>query len=96
MVDLYIYYAVRDADAPQLEPRVRAMQAHLAGQLGIVCQLKRRPEPKDGLQTWMEIYLGTEASFDAALDTAVQDAGLSELIDGKRHTEVFMDVTTCA
>jgi hypothetical protein len=96
MVDLYIYYQVRDAHACTLEARVRAMQGRLAASHGIAGQLKRRPETKDGLQTWMEIYPATGAGFGAGLAAAEQEAGLSELIEGKRHTEVFTDLITCA
>jgi hypothetical protein len=96
MNDLYIYYQVRDAHAPALALRVRAMQEVLSAERGVAGQLKRRPEVRDGLQTWMEIYPATPAGFDAALDAAVQDAALAELIAGARHTEIFTDVDTCA
>ena len=96
MDDLYIYYRVLDAHAAQLAPRVLAMQQALGDAHGVAGQLKRRPGSSDGLQTWMEIYPATPAGFDAALAAAVQDAALFELIDGKRHTEVFTDLSTCA
>jgi hypothetical protein len=94
--DLYIYYQVRDEDAAALSPRVRAMQERLKAERQVGAQLKRRPGAKDGLQTWMEIYPATPPGFDAALATAVQDAALSELIAGNRHTEIFTDLDTCA
>ena len=96
MADLYIYYRVPDAHAALLAPRVLAMQARLAASHGAPGQLKRRPGSADGLQTWMEIYLATATGFDAALAAAVLDAALSDFIDGKRHTEVFTDISTCA
>ncbi len=96
MDDLYIYYRVPDEHAALLAPRVFAMQARLRDAHGVPGQLKRRPGSADGMQTWMEIYLSTEAGFDAALAAAVQDAALSDYIDGNRHTEVFMDLSTCA
>jgi len=96
MADLYIYYRVPEAQAAQLAPRVRAMQARLAVAHGVAGQLKRRPQAAEGMQTWMEIYLATGAGFDAALATAVQEAAVLEQIDGQRHTEVFMDVDPCA
>ena len=91
MNDLYIYYQVRDSDAAALAPLVRAMQQRLG--LGSV---KRRTNAKDGLQTWMEIYLATGAGFEQALADAVRDAGLAELIAGPRHTEIFTDLELCA
>ena len=95
MVDLYIYYRVRDEHAADLEPRVRAMQARILASDGIAGQLKRRPPADGGLQTWMEIYPGAKDGFEALIGAAVQEAGLSELIDGARHTEAFMDFS-CA
>lgn len=91
MNDLYIYYQVRDSDAATLAPRVRAMQQRLG-----VGAVKRRPQARDGLQTWMEIYPAAGAGFELALADAVRDAGLAELIAGPRHTEIFTDLELCA
>ncbi|MET0855143.1 MAG: DUF4936 family protein [Telluria sp.] len=96
MHDLYIYYKVRDEHAAALALRVRAMQQVLAAERGVAGQLKRRLDANGGLQTWMEIYSAAPAGFDAALDVAVQDAVLAELIAGDRHTEIFTDLNTCA
>jgi hypothetical protein len=96
MNDLYIYYQVRDEHASAMALRVRAMQEVLSAERGVTGQLKRRPEAKDGLQTWMEIYPATPAGFDAALDVAVRDAALLELTAGARHLEIFTDLDTCA
>jgi uncharacterized protein DUF4936 len=96
MVDLYVYYKVRDADTAQLAPLVRAMQARLAASEGASVQLKRRPGNHDGLQTWMEVYPAAPAGFDAALARAVLDAGLEPLLAGPRRVEVFTDLPPCA
>lgn len=96
MNDLYVYYQVREADAAAMAARVRTMQAGLHADCGVACQLKRRPQAKDGLQTWMEIYADTGPGFDAALAAAVQQAALAELTVGLRHTEIFTDLPTCA
>jgi hypothetical protein len=93
MMDLYVYYKVRELDVAALAPRVRAMQAALAregAQLNV--QLKRRPESKDGMQTWMEVYTGVDQAFQARLDEAAAQAGLSGLIAGSRRAEVFVDL----
>ena len=91
MADLYIYYRVRDEHAALLAPRVRALQARLGAG-----QLKRRPASSDGMQTWMEVYQDAAQGFEAALATAVQEAGLAEFTQGARHTEIFTDVQLCA
>jgi hypothetical protein len=92
MFDLYVYYKVREDNAARLAPLVRKMQSRLAAP----AQLKRRPQARDGLQTWMEVYPGVDAAFEQSLDAAVHEAGIAGLIDGPRHTEVFTDLTPCA
>jgi hypothetical protein len=96
MIDLYVYYKVREGDADALAPRVRALQAELAARHGIQAQLKRRPEARDGLQTWMEVYPAVTESFGALLAAAALDAGLDALLAGPRHAEIFVELTPCA
>jgi hypothetical protein len=96
MIDLYVYYKVREPDAAALAPRVRALQAQVARQHGVRPQLKRRPEARDGLQTWMEVYPGVDTGFAALLDTAAQAAGVAVFTDGPRRAEIFTDLTPCA
>lgn len=95
-MDLYIYYRVRSENATALRERVAAMQKSLSGEYGIVSRLKRRPEEKDGRQTWMEIYEAVPDHFEAVIERAVAQAGLAALIDGQRNTEHFLDVSSCA
>ncbi|MDY0975697.1 DUF4936 family protein [Massilia sp. CFBP9012] len=96
MVDLYVYYKVRSIDAARLAPLVHAMGRHLAQDAGVQVQLKRRPEDKDGLQTWMEVYPGVTDAFDAVLRRAVVDAGIEALLAGPRRLEIFTDLPPCA
>ncbi|NVM79452.1 hypothetical protein FHW83_005293 [Duganella sp. SG902] len=95
-MDLYIYYKVKDADAASLQAAVAAMQATLARRHGVAGQLKRRPEARDGVQTWMEVYQATPEGFAAELEHAIHEAGVLSWIAGLRHTEIFMDVVPCA
>jgi hypothetical protein len=97
MVDLYVYYKVRAEDAGELAPRVRAMQSQLTGRFGRDGEprralLQRRPETRDGLQTWMEVYPGVDAGFEPVLEQAVRDAALGIHIQGPRRSEVFIDL----
>nr|WP_315219494.1 DUF4936 family protein [uncultured Duganella sp.] len=94
-MDLYIYYQVKEADTASLQAAVVSMQAELSRLHGVACQLKRRPEASDGLQTWMEVYTATPAGFAATLSGAVERAGLSAWTSGARHTEVFTDLVPC-
>jgi len=91
MIDLYVYYKVSEANADSLAPRVRAMQA----QLGLPAQLKRRPEARDGKQTWMEVYPSVPGGFAAAVEQAALDAGLLAYIEGPRRSEIFTDLDLC-
>ena len=92
MVDLYVYYKVRSVDAAALAPRVRAFQAGVAERLGVTGQLKRRPDARDGLQTWMEVYPAVADDFADRLSVAAVVAGLDGAIVGARHAEVFVDL----
>lgn len=94
MIDLYVYYKVRIEDAGALAPRVRAMQMQLTrGREGHGQPLlQRRPETRDGLQTWMEVYPGVGEGFGTLVDQAVLNAGLAPYIQGPRRTETFIDL----
>ncbi|MBC7857804.1 MAG: DUF4936 family protein [Burkholderiaceae bacterium] len=94
-MDLYVYYKVPDEHAAALLPLVRAMQSGLQARHGVAAQLKRRPLARDGVQTWMEVYPAVADDFEATLGEAAREAGLAALA-GPRHTEVFMDLMTCA
>jgi predicted kinase len=93
MIDLYVYYKVRELDAAALAPRVRAMQAALAASQGVASQLKRRPASHDGIETWMEVYPGVPDAFPELLAQAAAQAGLDPLLAGPRRAEVFVDFT---
>lgn len=93
MMDLYIYYKVRDADQAALHRAVATMQAELVSAHGVAPQLKRRPHASgDGVWTWMEVYPAVRDGFDAVLADAVQAHGLHALTAGPRHTEFFTDI----
>jgi hypothetical protein len=87
--DLFIYYQVPAEHAFKMQKKVMAMQAALHERWPVAVTLKRRPELKDGCETWMD-------DFPAALEAAVQDAGLLALIKGGRHVETFIDIPACA
>ncbi len=94
--DLFIYYRVPAAHATKMQKKVMAMQAALHKQWPVATALKRRPELKEGCETWMEIYGQIPEDFPAALESAVHDAGLLTLTDGGRHIETFIDILPCA
>ncbi|RJG10708.1 DUF4936 family protein [Massilia cavernae] len=96
MFDLYVYYKVRDENADALEMYLRIMQAEVGAATGVYGEIRHRPESKDGLRTWMEIYPGAGEGFEAALKAAVQEAGILPLIEDARHAEVFVEPEPCA
>ena len=97
MRELFVYYRVRADDAEAVCVVVRNLQARLIAQHpGLIARLLRRPETTDGAQTWMETYAvdpdhasaGVSAELQAAIET--QAIALLPLLDGPRHTEVFL------
>jgi hypothetical protein len=96
MTELYVYYRAKSDNAAVVQARANAMQAQLARTQGVAGFLKRRPSVKDGYHTWMEVYPAVPDGFAERLQSAVQEAGLPELIEGERHSELFEDRSTCA
>ncbi|MFJ9449351.1 DUF4936 family protein [Herbaspirillum sp. NPDC101397] len=95
-MDLYVYYRVPVGKSEQLEQQAAALQARLSQQHQVATELKRRPQDKDGLHTWMEVYLDTPEGFETILEEAITSSGLPALIDGPRHIEYFLDFSPCA
>lgn len=95
-MDLYIYYKVNCDNAEALQEKIGAMQAALTRDYGIGASLKRRPDVKDSQHTWMEVYAGVPDTFEAALDAAVSRFDVTAIIEGTRHTEYFVDISSCA
>ena len=95
-MDLYVYYRVQHHHSAELQALVMVMQKNLCNLHGLSFSLKRRVEKNMDYQTWMEIYFSVSAEFVAVLEHAVTSAGLLRLIDGERHNEIFVDMSTCA
>src|SRR5690606_32302974 len=66
--DLYIYYRVRAEDAQRFQPQAAALQRRIAQGYDIATALKRRPDTKDGLHTWMEVYLNVPQGFESTIE----------------------------
>ncbi|WP_211466547.1 DUF4936 family protein [Collimonas silvisoli] len=94
--DLYIYYRVAAANAQQFDQAAAAMQAQISLQHQIGTALKRSPEIKDEHHTWMEVYSSVPPDFAKIIEQAVAEHGLAKLIDGPRHTEFFVNISSCA
>ncbi|MBC3930328.1 DUF4936 family protein [Undibacterium curvum] len=99
-MDCYIYFKMPDAKAVAviaevalLQQRLRALSPELQ-QTGMA--LQRRPDLKQGLITWMEIYREVPDNFEAQLRSALQHVDFPELQYAERHAEYFVDVVVCA
>lgn len=94
--DLFIYYHVPVAHAAKMQKKIHTLQATLREQWPVSTALKRRPELKDGCETWMEIYTQVPEDFPTALEAAVYQAQVLALTEGQRHIETFVDISACA
>ena len=99
MRELFIYYRLRSIDAAAAQAAVHAIQAQLREQYPqLIPRLLRRPEEADGRQTWMETYatdpvrdrdrVGISAELQREIEARA--CVLMPLLDGPRHTEVFI------
>jgi len=95
-MDLYIYYRVPSNKASLLQQQVLALQAMLKQDTGVSAELKRRPQELEGKHTWMEIYRDVPPDFERVLNDTIATAGLDNVIEGERHSEHFMDFSSCA
>ena len=97
MRELFIYYRIRSIHAPAAQALVHGFQGRLRVlHPPLISRLLRRPDEADGRQTWMETY-STDPMLDTTGITAelqstieAQAHALLPLIDGPRHTEVFI------
>ena len=98
--ELFIYYRLAEANTAAAAALVRTFQARLrAAEPALAARLLRRPPAADGMATWMETYALDATQRPAGIDAALQAqieaeaAPLRPLLDGTRHTEVFLDAT---
>lgn len=96
MRELYVYYRVAPQRAATLLPQVLSLQARLrAEHAGLVTRLLRRAELNHGAETWMETYSsnahdGVTPALQAAIESAAAADAFCALLDGPRHSEVFI------
>ncbi len=96
MRELFIYYQTTLTNADVLQTTVQALQARFrALHPGLQTRLMRRPEPSNGLHTWMETYalpLSTNGISDSLLrDIEAQaETMLATLLASPRHIEGFV------
>jgi len=92
--ELFIYYRAEPARVEAVAGAVQQMQAQLCdAHPGLQARLLRRPDVRDGLQTWMEIYRLPEGTSPVALAAAIERAAesLQAQLTGRRHVEHFAE-----
>lgn len=89
---LFIYYRVASKDAAAAAEAVQRLQCRLRQAWpDLQAQWLKRPDEKDGMQTWMEIYCspgGITAAVQAHIEREAQ--ALAPWCHGPRHVEVFV------
>ena len=95
-MDIYLYYTIREADAVDARACVDALQRRVSNDYNITSALRRRPETRDGMQTWMEIYPGVPDRFDSVIEQIAAEVGVTALTTNGRHVEYFMELPPCA
>ncbi len=93
MRTLFIYYRVAVTRGPGALQAVQSMQHGLRERhADLKAELLRRPEEKDGMQTWMETYSrpgGVDAALEADIAQAAEDIQ-RDWIQGPRFVEAFV------
>ena len=92
--ELFVYYRVAPGGAQALTDAVRDMQARLCAERpGLRARLLQRPELREGLQTWMEVYAlapGDDVEAAALAIEATAERTLASRLAGPRHVERFV------
>ena len=97
MRELFIYYRVSPSDAVAVHAGVRRLQSQLCERFPqLVARSLCGCEADGGWQTWMETYatdpvrepVGVNAELQTEIET--QASVLLPMLDGLRHTEVFI------
>ncbi len=92
MLELFIYYRIRAADASVAREAVRQYQDRLRERHpGLTARLMRRTENESPAPTWMEIYSLPDPAAGEALQAQIEAAAavLAPWLAGPRHCEVF-------
>jgi hypothetical protein len=98
MIELFVYFRVREADAAAVLSAIVPFQAALStAHPDLQARLLRRPETVEGLQTWMETYRCTDqlqwpqgicGALRCNIDQGAPD--LLPLLASPRHVERFI------
>lgn len=87
----YVYFKSLVKHEEQVQSCFAKLSQSIAN-MGFSVQFQRRPETKDGLQTWMEIYSNVPDHFDQMIAAVVSESGLQAFVVGARHHEYFIEV----
>lgn len=95
MPSLYVYYRVPRNRRAAARAAASRMASLIEAQGLERPRLMQRPEADaEGRQTWMEVYESWDERCAPLVERALTESGLGELIEGPRHPELFIDLTT--
>ena len=95
-MDVFVYYTIAHADAVRARQAVANLHHTLAQNYDVAANLKRRIEQLVDVQTWMEIYPQVRPGFEQVIEQLASEAGVTALIQGARHIEMFEEIEPCA
>lgn len=90
-MDCYVYYKAKTVNEKNVIEAFQRLHLRLES-VGLTPMLQRRPESKDEVHTWMEIYHNIPTDLCNLIDVPLRDSGLLELTIGSRHMEYFIPV----
>ena len=90
LLDRFVFYRWRASQESAYLAQARTRLAQLHQSSGIEGLLRRRPEAKEGLHTWMESFIDLPAAQEAAVSAHLADPRSASFIEGERHTERFV------
>lgn len=87
----YVYFKAAAEDEQHIRQCFARLRLSLE-KIGFNVRFQRRPEVKDGLQTWMEVYENVPDHFEELIAAVVAESGLNEYIVGARYYERFLEI----
>ncbi|MBC3879989.1 DUF4936 family protein [Undibacterium sp. LX40W] len=90
-MDCYVYYKAKVEHEQEVIGCFQRLRSSLERK-GISPILQRRPESKDLMYTWMEIYHDIPSNFETIIEAGVAESGVMTFVVGTRHAEHFVRV----
>jgi hypothetical protein len=93
MPSLYVYYRIPWRNVIKARAAAACLGTVLEAHGVERPRLMQRPDADaEGRQTWMEIYACWDDKWAPTIERSLVDCGLAALIEGPRHSELFIDI----